>query len=90
MASIKRLVPSALLPSKRGERLRVRASDRYRQSVQILTDEGATVVTARGSRERELAGQHRATCFGVLEGKLPASALKRFRGKKVGGRKLRY
>ena len=44
------------------------------------------LVIAHGSRDRELAGQHRATCFGVLEGKLPA--LKRFRGKKVGGRKL--
>ena len=88
VALIKRRVPGALLPSTRGQRLRVRASDRYRQSVEILTDEGATVVTARGSRERELAGSHRAAIFGVLENKLPASALRRFRGKKVGGRKL--
>lgn len=88
MALIKRRVPGALLPSKRGQRLRVRASDRYSAFVEILTDSGAVVVTAHGSRERELAGQHRATCLSVLGRKLPASALKRFRGKKVGGRKL--
>jgi hypothetical protein len=86
--SIKRLLPGALLPSRPGERLRVRASDSYRQSVEILTDGGATVVTARGSRERELAGQHRAAYLRVLRGDESASILKRFRGKTVGNRKL--
>lgn len=85
---IKRELPGTLLPSHPGKRIRVRASDQYSQLVEILTDSGPVVVTARGSRERESAGQHRAIYFGVLEGKLPASALKRFRGKTVGGRKL--
>ncbi len=89
VASTKRSFPAAFLPSKRGERLRVRPSDRYSAIVEILEDSGTVAhVVAHGSRERELAGQHRATYFGVFEGKLPASALKRFRGKKVGGRKL--
>ena len=87
--SIKRLLPGALLRSRPGKRLRVRASDRYTHLVEVLDSLGEVAqVIAHGSRERELAGKHRATCFGVLEGKLPASALKRFRGKKVGGRKL--
>jgi hypothetical protein len=86
--SIKRLVPGALLPSRPRARLRVRASDRYTQLVQILTDEGAIVVTARGSRERELAGQHRAAYLSVLRRKNSGSVLKKFRGKTVGGRKL--
>ena len=87
--SIKRLFPRALLPPRFGERLRVRKSDRYSQLVQIMTDLGNLVdVTARGSRERDLAGQHRAAYLGVLKGNLPDSILRKFRGKKVGGLKL--
>ena len=87
--SIKRLLPGALLPSRPGKAIRVRATDRYTQLVQILDSSGQVAqVVAHGSRERELSGQHRATCMGVLDGRLPATALKRFRGKKVGGRKL--
>jgi hypothetical protein len=77
--SIKRLLPGALLRSRPGKRLRVRASDRYTQLVEVLDSSGEVAqVIARGSRERELAGKHRATCFGVLEEKLPASAPKAF------------
>ena len=53
-----------------------------------MTDAGALVVTARGSRQRQLAGQHRATYMDVVQNKKPASALEEFRGKKVGGHEL--
>jgi hypothetical protein len=81
-------VPAAITQDRPGGRIRVKAGDRYSAKVQILTDEGALTTTARGSRERELAGQHRATVIRVLAGKEPASALRRYRGKKVGGHKL--
>jgi hypothetical protein len=68
--------------------VRVRASDPYSALVEIVTDSGATVVSARGSRQRELAGQHRATWLRVLRGQEPASALEQYRGKKVGGHEL--
>ena len=82
------MLPGALLPSRPGAQLRVRASDRYTQLVQILTDDGAVVVAAHGSRERELAGQHRAAYLSVLRRENSGSVLKKFRGKTVGGRKL--
>jgi hypothetical protein len=85
---IKRELPGTLLPSRPGKRMRVRASDRYPQLVEILTESGPVVVTARGSRERDLAGQHRAAYLSVLRGQQSGSVLKRFRGKKVGGRGL--
>ena len=86
--TIRRVVPAALLPSRRDGRIRVRASDPYSALVEIVTDSGATVVSARGSRQRELAGQHRATWLRVLRGQEPASALEQYRGKKVGGHEL--
>ena len=86
--SIKRNFPKALIFSKGSRRIRVRVSDYYSAYVEILIDSGALEVLARGSRERELAGQHRATYLGVLRGKLPPSALTKFRGKRVGGQKL--
>jgi hypothetical protein len=46
------------------------------------------VVNAHGSRERDLAGFYRSVVIKVLGGKEPASALKQFRGKKIGGQKL--
>ena len=85
---IKRELPEALLPSRPGERLRVRATDPYSALVGILTDSGAAEVLARGSYERELAGRHRAVWMKVLQGELPPSALEEFRGKSVGGRQL--
>src|ERR1019366_8976279 len=69
-------------------RIRVKASDPYSAKVQILADEGALTTTARGSRERELAGQHRATAIRVLRGLEPKSALERYRNRKVGGYEL--
>jgi hypothetical protein len=45
-------------------------------------------VTARGSRQRELAGRHRATILRVLRGEEPPSGLKQYRGKRVGGHEL--
>jgi hypothetical protein len=46
------------------------------------------VATAHGSRQRELAGQHRATFMRVLAGKESPSALEQFRDKRVGGHEL--
>lgn len=87
--SIKRLLPGALLRSRPGKRLRVRASDHYTQLVEILDSSGeVSQVIARGSHERELAGRHRAAYFAVLDHKQPTSILRQFRGKKVGGKKL--
>jgi len=86
--AIRALVPKAITQDRPGGRIRVTASDRYSAKVQILTDEGALAATARGSRERELAGQHRATVQRVLRGLEPKSALEQYRGKKVGGHEL--
>jgi hypothetical protein len=81
-------VPAAIAQDRPGGRIRIKASDRYSAKVQILTDEGAITTTARGSRQRELAGQHRATYTRVLQGVEPKTALERYRGKKVGGHEL--
>jgi hypothetical protein len=86
--TIRRLLPAALILDPKGGRIRVKAGDPYSAPVVILTDDGSVDVTARGSRERDLAGQHRAVWIRVLRGKLPASALEQFRGKKVGGQEL--
>jgi hypothetical protein len=88
LKSIRQLLPAALMPGRSGGRVRVKTSDPYSERVEIVTDTGPLVVTARGSRQRELAGRHRATYFQVLGGKKPASALEEFRDKKVGGHEL--
>jgi hypothetical protein len=88
VGTIRRLLPSAIVQNRAGGPVRVRASDPYSQRVEILTDRGRHVTTAHGSRERELAGRHRATYSRVLEGKESKSALEKFRGKKVGGHTL--
>jgi hypothetical protein len=88
LPTVKRLTPDALIQNRRGGRIHVTPSDRYSEKVEILTDAGALVVTARGSRQRQLAGQHRATYMAVVERKKPASALEQFRGRKVGGHEL--
>ena len=54
----------------------------------IITASGPLVVTAYGSRERDLAGLYRAVVIRVLSGKDPASSLRQFRGKTVGGQNL--
>ena len=86
--TIRRLLPAALIPARKGERIRVKAGDTYSWPVKILTENGPVVVKARGSRERVLAGQHRAIYMQVLRGKLPPAALSQFQGKKVGGQEL--
>ena len=86
--AIRALVPKTITQDRPGGRIRVTASDRYSIQVQILVNDGALTTTARGSRERELAGQHRATVRRVLRGLEPKSALERYRGKKVGGHDL--
>jgi hypothetical protein len=86
--TIQRLLPAALIQDRPGGRIRVKAGDPYSQSVEIVTDLGPVVVKARGSRQRELAGRHRATVIRVLGGKEPASALEQFFGKTVGGQEL--
>jgi len=88
LRAIRGLVPKAITQDRPGGRIRVSASDRYSAKVQILAGEGALTATARGSRERELAGQHRATVQHVLRGLEPKSALEQYRGKKVGGHEL--
>jgi hypothetical protein len=86
--SIRELLPAALFRNRRDGRLRVKAGDPYSERVEIVTNQGRLVVTAHGSRERDLAGRHRATYFRVLGNKEPKSALKKFRNKTVGGHKL--
>ncbi len=53
-----------------------------------MTGTGPLIVTARGSRQRELAGRHRATVERVRRGKVTTSVLKQFRDKRVGGHEL--
>jgi hypothetical protein len=83
-----RWIPGAIEKDRSTGRLRVKATDRYSERVEIVTDSGALVVTARGSRQRQLAGQHRATYRAVFDREKPPSALEPFRGKKVGGHEL--
>jgi len=85
---MRKLVPDALIQDRRGGRIRVKRTDRYSAMVQVLTREGTLNVTARGSRQRELAGQHRATVLRVLRGEEPPTALEAYRGKKIGGHEL--
>jgi hypothetical protein len=81
-------VPRAISKDPRSGRLHIKPTDPYSASVQILTDAGAVTASARGSRQRELAGRHRATVMRVLAGKEPATALDEYRGKKIGGHAL--
>lgn len=85
---IRKLVPAALIQNRPGARIRVKKADSYSARVEILTDSGAVVVTARGSRQRELAGRHRAAYMRVLAGQAPISTLEQYREKKVGGHEL--
>ena len=85
---MRRLVPDALVQDRPGSRIRVKPTDRYSAMVQVLTREGALNVTARGSRQRELAGRHRATVLRILRGEEPPTALAAHRGKKIGGHEL--
>jgi len=87
--TMKRLVPDALDQDRPGGPIRVRRSDKYAADVEILaTGVGPIVVTARGSRQRERAGQHRAVYERVLKKIAPPSALDQFQGKKVGAHEL--
>lgn len=86
--NIRRLLPKALIQNRRGGLIGVTPRDRYSARVELFTGSGPLVVTARGSRERELAGRHRATVMRVLSGQEPPSALDQFRGKSVGGHAL--
>jgi len=86
--ALKESVPRALSQDRPGGRIHIKPSDPYSAPVEIVTESGAVVVTARGSRQRQLAGQHRATWLRVLRRKESPSALEQYRGKKVGGREL--
>jgi hypothetical protein len=89
LRAVRTLVPKAITQDRPRGRIRVKASDRYSAKVQVLAKrEGALAVIANGSRQRELAGQHRAIVMRVLQGLEPKSALERYRGKKVGGQEL--
>jgi len=88
LRAVRKLVPNALIKHRLSGRIRVKPTDRYSADVQVLTREGSLTVTARGSRQRELAGRHRAIVFRVLRGIDDPSALEQFRGKKVGGHEL--
>jgi hypothetical protein len=85
---IQALVPNTISKDRPRGRLRVKPSDRYSAKVEILANDGAVITTARGSGQRELAGQHRATYMRVLRGEEPKSALERYRDRKVGGHEL--
>jgi hypothetical protein len=80
--------PNAITQDHPGGPIGVKPSDRYSARVQVLTREGAVLVTARGSRQRELAGRHRATVLRILREQEPPSALEQYRGKKVGEHEL--
>jgi len=86
--AIRALVPKALSPSRADGRIRVKPTDPYSAPVEILTESGSVVTMAHGSRERELAGRHRATWLGVVRGQQSRSALKKFRNKRVGSQEL--
>jgi hypothetical protein len=86
--SIRTLLPAAIAQDRSGGRIRVKASDRYSARVEIITNQGPLVVTARGSQQRELAGRHRATVIRVLREREPILALEQFHEKTVGGREL--
>ena len=86
--AIRKLFPAAISQDEPGGRISVKPTDRYSATVQVLTIEGALSVRARGSRERELAGRHRATVMRVLRGQESQSALEQYRGKTVGGHEL--
>ena len=89
LPTMKRLVPDALIQDRPGGPIRVKPSDRHAAKVEILEKGvGPNVVTALGSRQRDLAGRHRAVYMRVLENIDPPSALDQFRGKKVGGHEL--
>lgn len=88
LRAIRELVPKAITQKRPGGRIQVTPTDRYSARVQILAYDGSLTTTARGSRERDLAGQHRATFMRVLGGVEPKSALEQYRGKKVGGHEL--
>lgn len=85
---IRKLLPGALIKGDHNGRIRVKSGDTYSARVEIVTATGPLVVTAHGSRERDLAGFHWSVVFRVLSGKEPVSSLRKFRGKKVGGHKL--
>jgi hypothetical protein len=89
LPTMRRLVPDALVQDHPGGPIRVKRSDRYLANVEILaTGVGPIVVTAHGSRQRGLAGQHRAAYTRVLQGIDLPSILDQFRGKKVGRHEL--
>ena len=88
LRAIRKLVPKAITQERPGGRIRVKPTDRYTAKVRILGNDGLLTATARGSRERDLAGQHRATFMRVLGKVEPKSALEQYRGKKVGGHEL--
>lgn len=85
---IRQVFPAALIQKRPSTRIRVKASDAYSARVEIMTGTGPLIVTARGSRQRELAGRHRATVERVRRGKVTTSVLKQFRDKRVGGHEL--
>lgn len=87
MAAVQRWLPAAVGRDRAG-RPRVKNSDPYAARVEILADDGLTEVTARGSRERQLAGRHRSVWGQVLRGELPPSTLAEFRGETIGGHEL--
>lgn len=87
LRTIEKRLPAAVYRDAKG-RIRVKAGDPYSEWVEIMTDLGPLIAKARGSRQRELAGRHRAVWMKVLRRELPPTALEEFRGKTVGGHEL--
>lgn len=88
VGSIRRYLPAALMRTSSGRRIRVKAGDPYSARVELITDSGRLDAKARGSRQRQLAGRHRAVALKVLQHALPPNALEQFRGTNVGGHEL--
>jgi len=88
LKALKESVPRAISQDRLGGRIHIKPSDPYSAPVEILTESGAVVATARGYHQRQLAGQHRATAFRIAGRQEPPSALEQYRGRKVGGHEL--
>lgn len=71
-------------------RVQAQPSDQKRFRLNIITDDGYIKATARGNKQRKIAGHHRNTVLKVLRGELPETELERFRNSRVGGQRLLF
>jgi hypothetical protein len=91
VADIKRF-PQLLKRTKRGQPLQFTKNDSYSRSVNIfiplrLRDGDVRTIKVRGYKEAQLPSSYGTTVGRVLSGKLPPSALDKFKGVTVGKEK---